>query len=108
MRTVSSSLSPKYVRAPGRSGGGGGEGGGGGGEGGGDGGEGGSGDGGDGGETYLSMQTKGRREEGSSAAHFPSVRTKPKSAACMMAPGVLPLLSDSGTGSAKGSPQKPS
>ena len=35
MRTVSSSRSPKNVRAPGRSGGGGGEGGGGGGEGGG-------------------------------------------------------------------------
>ena len=49
MRTVSSSLSPKYVRAPGRSGGGGGEGGGGGGEGGGDGGEG----GGDGSELRL-------------------------------------------------------
>ena len=81
MRTVSSSRCPKNVRAPGRSGGGGGEG--------------------DGGETYLSMQTKGRREEGSSAAHFPSFRTAPRSAACMMAPAVLPLLSDSGRGSAK-------
>ena len=49
MRTVSSSRSPKNVRAPGRSGGGGGEGGGGGGEGGGDGGEG----GGNGGELKL-------------------------------------------------------
>ena len=49
MRTVSSSLSPKNVRAPGRPGGGGGEGGGGGGEGGGDGGEG----GGDGSELRL-------------------------------------------------------
>ena len=39
MRTVSSSRSPKNVRAPGRSGGSGGEGGGDGGEGGGDGGE---------------------------------------------------------------------